>query len=211
MAASVMSAPAAIVVSKLMWPETEAPETTKTLDIHVEKPDPNVVGAAARGASEGLYLALNVGAMLLAFVALVYMLNGILGWAAGLVGLQGLTLESILGWLLAPLAWIMGVPWDDAPAVGALIGVKTVLNEFYAYLQLGGTLSGAHDLDPRSIVIATYALAGFANFASIGIQIGGIGAMAPSRRDDLARLGLRAMVAGSIATFMTASIAAMIL
>jgi CNT family concentrative nucleoside transporter len=211
MAASVMSAPAAIVVSKLMWPETESPETANTLEIHVEKTDPNVVGAAARGASEGLYLALNVGAMLLAFVALVYMLNGILGWATGLVGLEGVTLEAILGWLLAPLAWIMGVPWDDAPTIGSLIGVKTVLNEFYAYLQLGGTLSGAHDLHPRSIVIATYALAGFANFASIGIQIGGIGAMAPSRRNDLARLGLRAMVAGSIATFMTASIAAMIL
>jgi CNT family concentrative nucleoside transporter len=211
MAASVMSAPAAIVVSKLMWPETVAPETANTLEVHVEKPDPNVVGAAARGASEGLYLALNVGAMLLAFVALVYMLNGILGWAAGWVGLDGLTLEAILGWLLAPLAWIMGVPWEDAPTIGALIGVKTVLNEFFAYLQLGGTLSGPHDLDPRSIVIATYALAGFANFASIGIQIGGIGAMAPSRRNDLARLGLRAMVAGSIATFMTASIVAMIL
>jgi CNT family concentrative nucleoside transporter len=194
-----------------MWPETESPETANTLEIHVEKTDPNVVGAAARGASEGLYLALNVGAMLLAFVALVYMLNGILGWATGLVGLEGVTLEAILGWLLAPLAWIMGVPWDDAPTIGSLIGVKTVLNEFYAYLQLGGTLSGAHDLHPRSIVIATYALAGFANFASIGIQIGGIGAMAPSRRNDLARLGLRAMVAGSIATFMTASIAAMIL
>jgi len=215
MAASVMSAPAAIVVSKLMWPETEASETaagtTGGLEIRIERQDPNVVGAAARGASEGLYLALNVGAMLLVFVALVYMLNGVLGWAAGLAGLEGLTLEVILGWMLAPLAWIMGVPWDDAPTVGALIGVKTVLNEFYAYLQLGGTLAGPHDLDPRSIVIATYALAGFANFASIGIQIGGIGAMAPSRRDDLARLGVRAMVAGSIATFMTASIAAMLL
>lgn len=211
MAASVMSAPAAIVVSKLMWPESERPETADTLEIHVEKPDSNVLGAAARGASEGLYLALNVGAMLLAFVALVYMFNGMIGWAAGLVGFEGLTLEAMLGWLLAPLAWLMGVPWADAPAIGALIGVKTVLNEFFAYLQLGGTLAGAHDLDPRSIVIATYALAGFANFGSVGIQIGGIGAMAPSRRQDLSRLGLRAMVAGSIATFMTACIAAMIL
>ncbi len=211
LAASVMTAPAAIVVSKLMWPESGRPETADTLEIHVEKPDPNVLGAAARGASEGLYLALNVGAMLLAFVALVYMLNGMLGWAAGLVGIQGLTLEMMLGWLLAPLAWLMGVPWADAPAIGALIGMKTVLNEFFAYLQLGGTLAGPHDLAPISIVIATYALAGFANFGSVGIQIGGIGAMAPSRRQDLARLGLRAMVAGSIATFMTACIAAMIL
>jgi CNT family concentrative nucleoside transporter len=211
MASSVMTAPAAIVVSKLMWPETRAAETATTLEIRAEKNDPNVVGAAARGASEGLHLALNVGAMLLAFVALVYMLNGILGWATGLVGLEGITLEAVLGWLLSPLAWIMGVPWEDASTVGALIGVKTVLNEFYAYLQLAGTLSGPNDMHPRSIVIATYALAGFANFASIGVQIGGIGAMAPSRRDDLARLGLRAMIAGSIATFMTATIAAMIL
>jgi CNT family concentrative nucleoside transporter len=113
--------------------------------------------------------------------------------------------------VLAPLAWLMGVPWADAPDIGALIGVKTVLNEFVAYVQLGGTLAGVHDLDPRSIVIATYALAGFANFGSVGIQIGGIGAMAPSRREDLSRLGLRAMVAGSIATFQTACIAAMIL
>jgi CNT family concentrative nucleoside transporter len=211
MAASVMTAPAAIVVSKLMWPETERPETADTLEIHVDKPDANVLGAAARGASEGLHLALNVGAMLLAFVALVFMLNGMLGWAAGLVGIEGLTLQSILGWALAPLAWLMGVPWADAPAVGGLIGVKTVLNEFVAYLQLGSMLAGVHDLDPRSIVIATYALAGFANFGSVGIQIGGIGAMAPSRKQDLSRLGLRAMVAGSIATFMTACIAAMIL
>jgi CNT family concentrative nucleoside transporter len=210
-AASVMTAPGAIVVSKLMWPESERPETADTLAIHVEKPDLNVLGAAARGASEGLSLALNVGAMLLAFVALVYMVNGVLGWGAGLVGFDGLTLQAILGWVLAPLAWLMGVPWADATDVGALIGVKTVLNEFVAYLQLGGTLAGTHDLDPRSIVIATYALAGFANFGSVGIQIGGIGAMAPSRRQDLSRLGLRAMVAGSIATFQTACIAAMLL
>jgi len=211
MAASVMTAPAAIVISKLMWPESERPETADTLEIHVDKPDANILGAAARGASEGLHLALNVGAMLLAFVALVYMLNGVLAWVGGLAGFEGVTLQGILGWLLAPLAWLMGVPWADAPDVGALIGVKTVLNEFIAYVQLGGTLAGAHDLDPRSIVIATYALAGFANFGSVGIQIGGIGAMAPSRREDLSRLGLRAMVAGSIATFQTACIAAMIL
>jgi CNT family concentrative nucleoside transporter len=210
-AASVMTAPAAIVVSKLMWPESERPETGDALDIRVEKPDVNVLGAATRGASEGLHLALNVGAMLLAFMALVYMLNGLLGWAAGLVGFQGLSLQAILGWVLAPLAWLMGAPWADAAEVGALIGLKTVLNEFVAYLQLGGALAGAHDLDPRAIVIATYALAGFANFGSVGIQIGGIGAMAPSRRQDLARLGLRAMVAGSIATFQTACIAAMLL
>jgi CNT family concentrative nucleoside transporter len=210
-AASVMTAPAAIVVSKLMWPETGQPETADAMSIHLEKPDANVIGAAARGASEGLHLALNVGAMMIAFVALVFMLNGLLGWAGGSVGLEGLTLQGMLGWLLAPLAWLMGVPWADAPDIGALIGVKTVLNEFVAFLQLGGTLATEHDLDPRSVVIATYALAGFANFGSVGVQIGGIGAMAPSRRQDLSRLGLRAMIAGSIATIQTACIAAMLL
>lgn len=210
-AASVMTAPASIVVSKLMWPESGQPESGSALDVRLETPDPNVMGAAARGASEGLHLALNVGAMMIAFIALVFLLNGVLGWAAALVGIEGLTLQAMLGWVLAPLAWLMGVPWADAMDVGALIGVKTVLNEFVAFLQLGGTLAGEHDLDPRSVVIATYALAGFANFGSVGVQIGGIGAMAPSRRHDLSRLGLRAMVAGSIATFQTACIAAMLL
>jgi CNT family concentrative nucleoside transporter len=211
MAASVMSAPAALVVAKLMYPETETPETSGTLEILVEKQDVNVVDAAARGASEGLFLALNVGAMLLAFVALVAMCNGILAWAGGLAGWEGLSLELILGWLLAPLAWLMGVAWVDAPAVGALMGVKTILNEFFAYLQLAGTLSGEQVLQPRSILIATYALSGFANFASIAIQLGGIGGIAPSRRQDLSRLGIRAMVGGSIAAFMTACVAGMLL
>jgi len=211
MAASVMSAPAAIVVAKLMYPESEKPVTADTLEISVERPDVNVIDAAARGASEGLSLALNVGAMLLAFVALIYMVNGLLGWAGGLVGYQGLTLETILGWLLSPLAWLMGVPWSDAPTVASLMGIKTVLNEFYAYLQLAGTLSGPTGLQPRSIIIAAYALAGFANFSSIAIQIGGIGGIAPSRRHDLSRIGLRAMIGGSIAAFMTATIAGMLL
>jgi CNT family concentrative nucleoside transporter len=211
MAASVMSAPAALVVAKLMYPETETPETSGTLEIQVERQDVNVVDAAARGASEGLFLALNVGAMLLAFVALVAMCNGILGWAGGIVGWEGLSLESILGWLLAPLAWLMGVPWVDAPAVGALMGIKTVLNEFFAYLQLASTLAGEQILQPRSILIATYALSGFANFASIAIQLGGIGGIAPSRRQDLSRLGIRAMIGGSIAAFMTACVAGMLL
>ena len=210
-AASVMSAPAALVVSKIMYPESEKPDTSGSLEITVEKPDVNVIDAAARGASEGLFLALNVGAMLLAFIALIYMFNGILDWGASLLGFQGLTLEMILGWLLAPLAWLMGVPWIDAPQVASLLGVKTVLNEFFAYIQLGGILSGEHDLQPRSIIIATYALSGFANFASIAVQLGGIGGIAPSRRQDLSKLGLRAMVAGSIAAFMTATIAGMVL
>ena len=221
-AASVMSAPAALVVAKLMVPETEVPNTSGELDIVVKTPDVNVIDAAARGASEGLHLALNVGAMLLAFVALIHMCNGMLGWAGGLVGLEGLTLEAMLGWVLAPLAWLMGVPWADAPTVGSLMGVKTVLNEFVAYLQLAGILSqggagaaagqaAVTALDPRSVVIATYALSGFANFGSIAIQIGGIGGIAPSRRHDLSRLGLRAMIGGSLAAFMTATVAGMIL
>jgi CNT family concentrative nucleoside transporter len=211
MAASVMSAPAALVVAKLMYPEDGEPETAGTLAVEVDKPDVNVIDAAARGASEGLFLALNVGAMLLAFVALIYLLNGLLGWSAGLVGLPGLTLERVLGWLLAPLAWIMGVPWTDAPTVASLMGIKTVLNEFVAYFQLADMLGGAHDLQPRSIIIVTYALSGFANFSSIAIQIGGIGGIAPDRRHDLSRIGLRAMIAGSIAAFMTATVAGMVL
>ena len=211
MAASVMSAPAALVVAKLMVPEKGAPATSGSLPIEVERTDPNVIGAAARGASDGLQLALNVGAMLLAFIALIYMLNGFLGWVGALVGHGGLTLEGILGWILSPVAWLMGVSWQDAHTVGSLLGIKTVLNEFYAYLRLSGILSGEAGLQPRSIIIVTYALSGFANFGSIAIQLGGIGGIAPSRKDDLARLGLRAMVGGTIAAFMTATIAGMLL
>lgn len=211
MAASVMSAPAALVVAKLMVPETETPETAGKLEVSVERPDVNVIDAAARGASEGLYLALNVGAMLLAFVALIYLFNGFLGWAGGLAGFEGLTLERILGWILAPLAWLMGVSWADAPTVASLMGIKTVLNEFFAYIQLAGIINGPTTLEPRSVVIVTYALCGFANFSSIAIQLGGIGGIAPSRRHDLSRLGLRAMIGGTIAAFMTATVAGMIL
>jgi CNT family concentrative nucleoside transporter len=222
LAASVMSAPAAIVFSKLMMPEKEVPETQGTLSGPIERPDANAIDAAARGAGEGLYLALNVGAMLLAFIALIALINAVITWVAGwsgitsgliMIGLldagQALTLEIILGWLLAPLAWLMGVPWQDATIVGSLLGIKTVVNEFVAYIQFSGTLADTN-LSPRSIVITTYALCGFANFSSIAIQIGGIGGIAPSRRSDLARIGLRAMVAGSLAAFMTATIAGML-
>ncbi|HSJ31665.1 MAG TPA: nucleoside transporter C-terminal domain-containing protein [Longimicrobiales bacterium] len=220
MAASVMSAPAALVFAKIIWPETEEPVTRGTLKVEVEKIDSNVLDAAARGAGEGLHLAMNVGAMLLAFIALIALLNALIGWIGGITQLtdffqnigwlgatQPLSLDSILGWLLAPLAWLMGVPWADAPEVGSLIGIKTAVNEFVAYLQLSAMLSGDTALSPRSVVIATYALCGFANFSSIAIQIGGIGGIAPSRRSDLARIGLRAMIAGSLAAFMTATIA----
>ena len=223
LAASVMSAPAALAIAKIMVPETGEPETRGTLKVTVKSPDANVIDAAARGAGEGLTLALNVGAMLLAFIALIALLNALLGWAGDAVGLtamlqdagalgadQRVTLDVLLGWVLAPLAWLMGVPWQDAVQVGALLGIKTVLNEFVAYLQLSTLLGGGGDLSPRSVIIASYALCGFANFSSIAIQIGGIGGIAPARRSDLARLGLRAMIGGTLAAFMTATIAGMI-
>ncbi|HEX5870833.1 MAG TPA: nucleoside transporter C-terminal domain-containing protein [Longimicrobium sp.] len=203
--ASVMSAPACIAISKIMYPETEQPVTTGSVKIKMEKVDANVIDAAARGASEGLSLALNVGAMLIAFIALVALLNGILSGTAGLFGLE-LTIQKILGWVCAPFAWLMGVPAQDTLAVGTLLGEKTALNEFVAYAHLGSMLQEGAGLDPRSVVLATYALCGFANFSSIAIQIGGIGGMAPERRADLSRLGLRAMIAGTLANFMTACV-----
>lgn len=205
-AASVMSAPAALAVSKLMYPEAERPETQGEGRITLPREDENVIGAAARGAGEGLGLALNVGAMLLAFIALLALLNALIGWAGGVVGLSGLSLQQLLGWVCAPLAWLMGTPWADAVQVGTLLGEKTALNEFVAYLHLAEMLASGAELSPRSVVIATYALCGFANFSSIAVQIGGISAIAPARRGDLARLGLRAMVAGTLATFMTAAV-----
>jgi CNT family concentrative nucleoside transporter len=211
MAASVMSAPAALVMAKLMYPEDGEPVTKGAVKLELEKPDVNVIDAAARGASDGLGLALNVGAMLLAFIALISLLNALIGLLGGLAGIDGLSLELLLGWVLAPLAWLMGVPWVDAVTIGSLMGMKTVLNEFVAYIQLSSLLQEGVPLQPRSVVIAIYALSGFANFSSIAIQLGGIGPMAPTRRHDLSRLGLRAMVAGSLAAFMTATIAGMIL
>lgn len=211
LAASVMSAPAALVVAKLMYPEDGAPATAGKLSINVERIDVNVIDAAARGASEGLRLALNVGAMLLAFVALIALFNGLVGWTGGLLGFEDLTLQGMLSWVLSPLAWLMGVPWQDAQQVGGLLGIKTVLNEFVAYFQLAGSLTVGGELHPRSIIIATYALSGFANFSSIAIQLGGIGGIAPERRSDLARIGLRAMIGGTIAAFLTATIAGMLL
>lgn len=211
MAASVMSAPAAILISKVMYPEREVPETMGTLKADVPSPDVNVIDAATRGAGEGLTLALNVGAMLLAFIALIALLNALIGWVGGLMGLENFSLELLLGWILAPLAWVMGVPWQDSVTIGSLLGVKTVVNEFVAYLQLATMLQQGVDLEPRSIVIATYALCGFANFSSIAIQIGGIGGIAPNRRSDLSRIGLRAMIGGTLAAFMTATVAGAIL
>jgi CNT family concentrative nucleoside transporter len=208
--ASVMNAPAALLISKILVPEIAEPVTRGSVKIEIEKKEVNVIEAAAGGAGQGLQLALNVGAMLLAFIALIAMANALVGWAGGLAGIEALSLERIFGWVLSPLAWLMGVSWADAGTVGSLIGVKTVLNEFVAYLQLAGIIGG-ETLSPRSAVIATYALLGFANFSSIAIQIGGIGGIAPERRGDLAKLGLRAMIGGNLAAFMSASLAGMLL
>jgi CNT family concentrative nucleoside transporter len=199
--AVIMTAPGTLMMAKLFVPETREPETMGTVKLEVEKTDVNVIDAIGRGTGEGLHLALNVGAMLISFLALVALVN------AGL-GLVGLSMEQILGWGFAPIAWALGVPWSDAPTVGNLLGTRMVLNEFVAYSNLGQLKD---TLDPRSFTIATFALCGFANFSSIGIQIGGIGALAPERRHDLARLGLRAMLAGTFANFVTATIAGMLL
>jgi CNT family concentrative nucleoside transporter len=201
LAAVIMTAPGTILLAKILVPETGQPETAGTVRLVVPRTDANLIGAAARGTGEGLNLALNVGAMLISFLALVALVNAILGKF-------GLQLETILGYLFGPLALVMGVPAKDAIVVGNLLGTRTVLNEVIAYSQLGPLKSS---LDPRSFTIATYALCGFANFSSIGIQIGGIGALAPERRNDLARLGLRALLAGTFANFMTACIAGLLL
>jgi len=211
LAASVMSAPAALVMAKIMVPETGEPETRGGADLPKLNLDANVIDAAARGTSEGLQLALNVAAMLIGFLALLALINGVLGGLGGLVGLTGLSLEMVFGYVGAPLAFLLGTPAEDCVAVGQLLGTKTVVNEFVAYLQLGGLMQSGGLVHGKSVVIAVYALCGFSNFGSIGIQIGGMAALAPSRRQDLARLGLRAMLAGALACFQTAAIAAMVL
>jgi CNT family concentrative nucleoside transporter len=209
-AASVMSAPAALVMAKLVFPETEESLTKGTVKIDPERPWANAIDAAAEGAGAGLQLALNVGAMLLAFIALIAMINAAIGGVAGWFGVEGLTLQAILGWVLRPLAFMMGVEWAEADKLGALLGIKTILNEFVGYAELQRMVA-AGEVSERTQIIATYALCGFANFSSIAIQIGGIGGIAPERRQDLARLGLRAMVAGSLACFQTATIAGILL
>ena len=208
-AASFMSAPAAIAFAKLIIPEEGRPQTLgREARVRVPRQSVNAIDAAATGAADGLKLALNVGAMLIAFVALVYLLDGALGAAGRLVGVEGLTFAGLLGTLLAPVAWLLGVPWADAPAVGEMLGIKTVLNEFLAYQMLADAKAS---LDPRSAIIASYALCGFANFGSLAILLGGLGGIAPNRRRDIARDGLRAILAGSLATFGTGAIAGLLL
>jgi CNT family concentrative nucleoside transporter len=211
--AVIMTAPGTLMMAKLFVPETGHPDTMGTVKLNVERTDVNVIDAVGRGTGEGLHLALNVGAMLISFLALIALVNALLGAAGDLlqqwVGVGGgLNMQRIFGWAFSPIAWSLGVPWRDAGTIGNLLGTRMVLNEFVAYSQLGPLKAV---LDPKSFTIATYALCGFANFSSIGIQIGGIGALAPERRHDLARLGLRAMLAGTFANFLTATIAGMLL
>jgi CNT family concentrative nucleoside transporter len=206
--AVIMTAPATIMLAKVFIPETEKPATAGKVEVKIEKTAVNVIDAAAQGAGDGLHLALNIAGMLIAFLALIAMVNGILGGIHNHVGWVPASLERIFGIVFAPVAWVMGVPWKDAATIGDLLGTRLVLNEFVAFLKLGPMKS---QLDPRSFTIATYALCGFANFSSIAIQIGGIGALAPNRKSDLARLGLRAVAAGSMANFMSACIAGMLL
>jgi CNT family concentrative nucleoside transporter len=208
--ASLLSAPAGLLLAKVMVPETGAPETATSRHAAIEISSVNLIDAAAQGAIAGLRLAAYVGALLVAFVALVAMLNHALGAAGNLLGFPGLSMQGVLGFALAPLAWLMGVPWHDAAQVGALLGVKTVLNEFIAYQELGALIrQGA--LSERSAVIASYALCGFANFGSLAILLGGIGGLAPGRRPEVARLGLLSILSGSLASFMTACVAGIFL
>jgi CNT family concentrative nucleoside transporter len=205
LSASVMAAPAALLLAKIMVPEVDEPATRGGAHVEIEKTSANVIDAAAHGASDGLSLALNVGAMLLAFLALIAMFNYIVGWVGGIFGAT-ITLEMLLGWVVSPIAWLIGVPWADATAFGSLLGTKVILNEFVAYLNLAGDIS-AGSLMPKTVLMATFALCGFANLSSIAIQIGGIGPLAPNRKSDLAKLGIRAVMAGTLANMMTATIA----
>jgi CNT family concentrative nucleoside transporter len=212
LAATILQTPAAILLAKVMVPETEVPVTQGTTHVEVAKTTTNVVEAAAAGASEGVGLALNVAGMLMAFIALVATLNAVVGWVGGFFGYPELSIQILMGAALRPLAWVMGVPWSETPYVGSIIGLKTVLNEFIAFGTFANDMrTGAVTISPRTEVIVSYAVVGFANFSSIAIQIGGIGGMAPSRRGDISRMGVRAMIAGNLAAFMSACWAGMLL
>ena len=208
--AVIMTSPATLMLAKMLMPETEEPATMGGIKVEVEKPGVNIIDAAARGAGDGLHLALNIGAMLIAFIGLIALVNG------GLHAIHGMryfgwlpdSMQGILAIIFAPIAWLLGVRWNDCAAVGQLLGTRLILNEFVAFVDLGKI--GA-TLDPKSFVIATYALCGFANLSSVAIQVGGIGALAPSRKSDVARLGMKAVAAGTMANFMSACIAGMLL
>ena len=203
LAASIMSAPAALVVAKIIYPETEESKTKGDLVISIENNDDNVMEALSRGATNGMKLAANVAAMLIAFVAMIAMINALLG-------IFGFSLEQILGLIFSPLAWTMGVPWNEANLVGSLMGKKLVLTELIAYGDLSSSISN-NLLSERSAIISSYALCGFANFASIGIQLGGIGGIAPERRKDISKLGVKTMFGGALASWLTATIAGILI
>ena len=205
-AASIMAAPGALAIAKIMHPETEEPETQGNVKLKVGKQHSNIVDAISAGCSDGLKVGLNVLAMLVGFLALIALINYILGTIGGLAGYPEFGLNTILGALFSGFAWTMGVPWHEAPQAGALMGTKLVANEFVAYLQLKPIIEQAA-LSPKTIAIVSFALCGFANFGSVGIQIGGISALEPSRREDLARLGFRALIAGTLASYLSATLA----
>jgi CNT family concentrative nucleoside transporter len=206
--AVIMTAPGTIMMAKIMEPETEQPVTLGGVKIDIPRTDVNVVDAAARGTTEGLYLMLNVIAMLVSFIALIALTNGVMGFIHRHLGFFPADLQTVLGWVFRPIAWVMGVPWRDSGVVGSLLGERMVLNEFIAYKDLGGLKAV---LSPVSFTIASFALCGFANLGSVGIQIGGIGALVPERKHDLARLGFRAMFAGTLANFLSATLAGLLL
>jgi len=208
--AVIMTAPGTIMMAKMLEPETEVPETRGNVDIKVPKVDVNVVDAASRGTGEGLHLMLNVIAMLISFIALIALVNGLFGWIHGHAAFAWFprNMQTVLGWVGKPVAWAIGVPWKDTTAIGSLIGERAILNEFIAFADLGQMKA---QLSVRAFTIASFALAGFANISSVGIQIGGIGALAPDRKHDLARLGFRAMLAGTLANLMSATIAGLLL
>jgi len=206
--AVIMTAPATIMLAKMFVPETGEPVTRGSVKVAVEKPGVNLIDAAARGAGDGLHLALNIACMLIAFLSLIAMVNGGLGWIHGYLPFIPESVQKILAFLFAPIAWALGVSWKDCATIGNLLGTRMVLNEFVAFVDLGKMRA---TLDPRSFVIATFALCGFANLSSIAVQIGGIGALAPSRKSDLARMGFKAMIVGTLANFMSACIAGILL
>ena len=210
LAAVIMTAPGTILMAKMLVPETEQPKTAGTVEISKEEmhKDANILGAIARGTIDGGQLAFNVAIMLISFLALIAMVNGIMGWTHNHFVFFPQSIQKVLGVIFAPVAWLIGVPWKDIGAVGSLLGTRTVINELVAYSDLGAMKAA---LDPRSVTIATFALCGFANFSSIGIQIGGIGALAPNKRDQLAKLGFRAMIAGTMANLMSASIVGLLM
>ena len=206
--AVIMTAPATIMLAKIIEPETGVPATAGKVDVKMETTAVNVIDAAAQGCSDGLHLALNIAAMLIGFLALIALVNGLFGWVHGRIPFVPASMQQLFGIVFAPIAWLLGVAWNDCAPIGQLLGERLVTNEFIAYIDLGKIKT---QLDPHSFTIATYALCGFANFSSIAMQVGGIGALVPSRKSDLARLGMRAVAAGTMANFMSACIAGILL